>query len=92
MVKSYWRGHRVIWVEGTPPEEGMWVYEDTKEPTAGNDRNCGHCGKENTKEGYDGCLGALPGVKNACCGHDVRGEAYIVFDSGLTVRNFIIER
>ncbi len=29
---------------------------------------CPLCGKVRTREGYDACLGELPGVANACCG------------------------
>jgi hypothetical protein len=62
---------------------GKWFYEDTDEPTADNPRSCGHCGKERTKEGHDGCLGNLGGnVMNACCGHGVGSEAYIQFKGG----------
>lgn len=41
---------------------------------------CSHCNLQRTKEGYDGCIGFLKRVKNACCGHgDIRG-AYVQFD------------
>lgn len=38
--------------------------------------------------GYaDPCLGILPGVKYACCGHgDKVGMPYIFFDNGVTMR------
>ena len=36
--------------------------------------------KRNTKEGHDGCLGTLPGIMNACCGHGDIDEAYVQFD------------
>lgn len=32
---------------------------------------CKHCGKPPTPEGYDACIGELPGVLHACCGHGV---------------------
>lgn len=73
------RGHRIAFVGG------RWIYRDTGEPTAGNPRECGHCGRANTPEGHDGCLGTLPFVKNACCGHGVDDEAYIAL-RGETVR------
>jgi hypothetical protein len=61
-----------------------WVFSDTKESTVETwqTRPCGHCGAHNTKEGHDGCLGTLPGVINACCGHGAIEEAYIQFESG----------
>jgi hypothetical protein len=46
---------------------------------------CAKCGKLPTKEGHDACLGTLPGVIDACCGHGVR-EAYIIFENGVTIR------
>lgn len=50
------------------------------------DRPCGHCGLNNTPEGHDGCLGTLPGVSNACCGHGVDRAAYIQYTDGTEVR------
>jgi len=40
---------------------------------------CGHCGVKDTAEGHDGCLGILPGVMNACCGHGQLAEVYVQF-------------
>lgn len=59
-----------------------FVYADTNESTAGNRRHCGHCGASDTPEGHDGCLGTLPGVLNACCGHGQEQEAYVQFTDG----------
>lgn len=60
------------------------------------DRACGTCGIENTVDGHDGCIGNLPCVLNACCGHGRQGEAYIQFSDGKDVRGkealFEIER
>ena len=61
---------------------GLWVYQDTGKPTVGNDRPCGHCGMGRTADGHDGCLGVLPGVMNACCGHGNESEAYIQLWTG----------
>ena len=41
---------------------------------------CSHCNLKRTKEGYDGCIGILKNVKNACCGHGEDNMAYIQFD------------
>jgi hypothetical protein len=38
----------------------------------------------------DACLGCLPGVKSACCGHGRRKESYIRFVNGKEVRGFAI--
>lgn len=81
-AKSRFRGH-LIEYNGTE-----WVYSDTKESTAGKwqERNCGHCGLFSTPEGHDGCLGTLPNVMNACCGHGLENDAYIQFWDRSVVR------
>ncbi len=47
---------------------------------------CGICGKKSTDEGHDNCIGALPGVVNACCGHGRIDEAYVMFPDGCILR------
>jgi hypothetical protein len=47
-----------------------WRYLDTGEP-ADVERPCVRCGQMPTPEGHDACLGTVPGVKAACCGHGV---------------------
>lgn len=68
--------------------EQIYIFSDTKEPVAETwkARPCGKCGKHNTPEGNDACLGTLSDVSNACCGHGVTDEAYIQFDDGVTLR------
>ena len=41
---------------------------------------CLHCKKNRTKEGYDGCVGELKNVMNACCGHGEIKMAYVQFN------------
>lgn len=41
-------------------------------------RPCTSCGGFPTPDGYDSCLGFLPGVAAACCGHGNTEDAYIV--------------
>lgn len=63
-----------------------WVYTDTGQLVSENvNRDCGRCGLANTPEGHDGCLGTLPGVRNACCGHG-HDEPYLQLASGGDVR------
>lgn len=64
-----------------------WVFSDTKESTVKTwqNRACGHCGLHNTPEGHDGCLGTLPNVMNACCGHGSLDEAYVQYWDGTVV-------
>lgn len=46
---------------------------------------CGHCGLSRATEGHDGCVGTLPGVMNACCGHGEVGMAYVQYEDGTRV-------
>lgn len=78
-AKSYLRGHEIEY------RDGQWVYSDTKEPTA-QERPCSQCGEPSTPEGHDACLGTLPGVMNACCGHGRVDEAYVQYPDGSSVR------
>lgn len=49
-------------------------------------RACAACGlKRKEAYGPDPCLGYLPGVRNACCGHGVR-EGYVQFENDITIR------
>ncbi|KKN87491.1 hypothetical protein LCGC14_0259460 [marine sediment metagenome] len=89
-ARSYFRGHPIIRLFG------RWVYEDNGAslPADGGDtRPCARCGQQTPLgEGeVDPCLGALPGVDNACCGHGVPSEAYIRFTNGVVVRGFTVE-
>lgn len=45
---------------------------------------CPHCGKRPGPHGEDGCLGLLPGVIAACCGHGTE-EGYIIFENGVQI-------
>lgn len=80
MRKDSLRGHNIFLKNNT------WFYEDTKEPTVGNPRDCGNCGRPYTKEGHDGCLGKLSNTMNACCGHGIVEDAYIQDDDGQCIR------
>lgn len=76
------RGHDIYW------DGYQWRYCDTREPTVTthHERPCGHCGRHSTIEGHDACLGTLPGVMNACCGHGLPVEAYIQYWNGSILR------
>lgn len=69
------RGHQIELIKN------VWLYSDTKQPCS-NRRYCGFCGKSDTVEGHDGCIGTLNGVMNACCGHGVTKEAYVQLTNG----------
>ena len=82
MVHSKLRGNDIELVNN------IWVYSDAKESTESTYKNtpCGQCGKSYTSEGHDGCLGTLPGLMNACCGHGSIEETYIQFLDGVCIR------
>lgn len=61
-ITSFLHGHNI------ELRNGEWFYIDTGE-TCSVKRNCGFCGKNDTPEGYDGCIGEIKGAMNACCGH-----------------------
>jgi len=72
MVKSHWRGNEIYF------KYDSWYYStDNKLVSDDKDRKCGYCKMDQTAEGHDGCLGTLPNVMNACCGHGVPSECYV---------------
>ena len=71
-ARAHIRGHEIAF------ERETWVYADTHEDIdSAEERSCSRCGKYPTPEGYDACLGKIPGAKYACCGHGI-GEAYVI--------------
>jgi hypothetical protein len=84
-MKSYFHGHKIIY------KNDQWVYADTKKPIIEDShRACKKCGFG--FKDYDACLGKLPGVINACCGHGV-DEGYIQFENGVIIRGiFKVEK
>lgn len=58
---SYQGGHLIEYNK-------QWLYADDKSPISVK-RPCVRCGRMPTPEGYDACLGYIPNVKSACCGH-----------------------
>ncbi len=80
--KSTWRGHEIEYIDDA------WRFVDTGEPTAGSNRPCGHCGRDTTAEGHDGCLGTLEGVRNACCGHGVVKDAFVQMSDGKHIQGW----
>ena len=48
---------------------------------------CEVCDIESTPEGHDGCIGTLPNVMNACCGHGGTHEGvYVQLSPEVTIR------
>ena len=83
---EYDKGHPIIF------QDGQWVYEDTHEPIKAAPRRCRRCGRGPTDTGHDRCLGELPGVKYACCGHGVSVQAYVWFTNGKYLRGFNVTK
>ncbi len=80
MSTSALRGHSIEYVDGE------WCYVDDGTPTIGSDRPCGKCGRERTSEGHDACLGTIPGVMNACCGHGGSTRPYMQLLDGSVLK------
>lgn len=81
MGKSKLRGHEI------EVYHGEWIYSVYRIPTLNYpDIFCGHCGKDKTDEGHDACLGTLPLISNACCGHGMISDTYIQFFNFLCFR------
>lgn len=67
-----------------------WVFTDTQESTieTHKSRPCGNCNQHFIKDGheeYDYCIGRLPGLMNACCGHGNTSESYVQFMDGFGI-------
>lgn len=75
MVTSYSLGYEIQYTNN------QWIYSDKKESIVDNPRPCRCCGKYPKVHGYDYCLGDLPNVRSACCGHNVE-KPYVVFNNG----------
>ena len=74
---GYFRGHPVVCLAGEDGER----YADDLTPTvdeagASVERPCVQCGLLAAPDGPDPCLGMLPDVRAACCGHGV-DEPYV---------------
>lgn len=52
----------------------------------GKERPCTACGNRSRDRAPDFCLGKLPAVRQACCGHGRPEDAYFIFDNGVEVR------
>ena len=80
MAKSKYRGHKI------KVKKEVWLFNDTNVPVKDDiNISCGFCGQPKTKEGHDACLGTLPGLMNACCGHGNIKAAYIQFSDGYII-------
>jgi hypothetical protein len=91
MQKSYFRGWPIIWLG----DKQQWVYENdlsSLPANGGQIRPCRKCGRIFSLENHDPCLGILPGVRQACCGHGVEEQSFISFNNGLIIEGFKISQ
>ncbi len=80
MIVNKYRGHKI------EEKNKGWVFSGTRKlvRTMKNIK-CGYCNQSLTKDGHDNCLGKLPGLMNACCGHGDIDEMYIQFLDGVCI-------
>lgn len=79
-VIEFQRGHNAY-----EDSEGQVRFWDDDSPVDDQERPCIRCGKiPGESGGDDPCLGHLPGVKAACCGHGA-WRGYIMFTDGTVV-------
>lgn len=76
MATAYARGYKIYYHQ----TDGLWRYTDNNQPLD-NNRACKRCGRKPLAEGYDACLGHIPRVVAACCGHG-RDEYKYVMQEG----------
>lgn len=91
MQHSTYKGHPIEWI-GNFNGKPAWIFSDTAEPIpehGGKPRPCIHCGSGFGD--HDECLGLLPCVDAACCGHGDASEAYVRFSNGVELRGFTVE-
>ena len=83
MAKSeevYLNGSKIKWDKS----EKIFKYIDGVKVTKETIKPCPICGEHQTN-GCDPCLGVLPGVESACCGHGVK-KGYIIFSDGTKIK------
>ena len=74
-------------VRGNPTtydhEASLWRYDEDGTPVPDDPRlekPCVRCGRMPLPTGEDACLGHIPGLSSACCGHGVQPSSR--FDAG----------
>lgn len=81
-ARFYLFGRIIVWDDNSKLyryEDGVMVNPDTIRP-------CPLCGLDSRDyEGCDPCLGKLPGVVSACCGHGVK-RGHIIFTNGVKIK------
>lgn len=71
---GYLRGHFIV----KSADSDDWYFDAShKKVDFDNEPDCIKCNQPPTAEGYDACLGYIPGALAACCGHGIENLAYI---------------
>ena len=66
-------------------ENGNWLWTEDNTPISIK-KACKKCGLFPMENGNDPCLGDLPGVVGACCGHGLESQqGYILFENGVRI-------
>lgn len=80
-------GYATYRLEG--PNGDVWRYADTGEPVDDETRavrKCPGCDLLPRPDGIDPCMGALPGIYSACCGHGMTDEGWLSFNNDARLR------
>ncbi|MBF4469170.1 MAG: hypothetical protein ISP01_07165 [Methanobrevibacter arboriphilus] len=89
-AKVYFRGQEAYFDE----DNNIWKFTSDDSPVNKYvNIVCPKCMKKMKEDEVDNCIGRLPGVKHACCGHGVK-QGYIIFENGikLTFEDLKVEK
>jgi hypothetical protein len=77
----------------TKLRQTKWYFWENGQPCGDIDKlRCAKCGKGETQEGYDACLGKLiNGVEFACCGHGITELRYVKLFDGTSIEGFDVD-
>lgn len=80
---GYLRGHFILRVD-----DSNWSFFNMTDRHVDfdNEPDCVKCNLPPTPEGYDACLGFIPGAVAACCGHGVKGLGYVLLEDGSRIQ------
>ena len=84
VVTLRFRGVQIFYVGGLKAKNARKVLADNQ--PVDYPLTCPACHVAMTRSGPDACLGYVPGVSNACCGHGRVCECYVQFPDGVVLR------
>ena len=67
MVTGYIFGNKAFYDQDS--QTFRWLDDGLE--VEGNPRPCPQCGQLPNENGHDPCIGTIPGVVSACCGHGI---------------------